>query len=252
MIWLLACAGSMDEAGPDVAPVEDAPAEAAPVADGFPGSSEIPDYEPTMGEEVEREARYVVAPFSGGKDLQAVQLVFDDGSHWIRSYRPLVSEFRYIDKRVLVRGRPYVNSPYVQSVGGTHFSLEHIELADGEVPWDVDPTQIPAPPQVRSVDGLAPREGMWVHAVGTLESVAYEGHSHGAVLTLEGGSTPFSLFAPTSFGRELADVDPADWVGREITVLARVWRDGDALKLSHGKVCAGAVESCQMTQDNSR
>ena len=243
MIWLLACSSSK----PETPPAPEAPI-ALEAEDGFPG--DIPSYEPTFGDRVEREALYVVAPFKGGKDLQAVQLILDDGSHWIRSYRPLESELQFIDKRVVVVGRTYTNSPYVQSVGGTHFEVETIALAPGEAAWDPVPTELPAPPQVRTLAELEARHPMWVHAIGTLSAATDEGHGHAAVLTLdEGAEVPFMLFAPTSF--EERDQDPQAWIGRRVTVLARVYRD-EGLKLGHGKVCEGEVAACQMTLDNSR
>ncbi|MCP4807044.1 MAG: hypothetical protein GY913_26640 [Proteobacteria bacterium] len=250
MIWLLACSRFLGD------PVSEPPVEPEPPADaaeGFPGSADVLGYEPTFGDLVEREALYVVAPFSGGKRLQAVQLVFDDGTSWIRSYRPLISEYEFIDKRVVVTGRPYENSPYVQSVGGTHFEVETIALAPGETAWDSIPTVLPAPPQVRTAAELEARQDLWAHVVGTLSSVDYDGHTHAAVLVLDDGtSVPFVLFAPTSFGPDLRDEDPKTWVGRRITALGRVWDDAGTRSLGLANVCEGEVTRCHMTLDNAR
>lgn len=164
---LLGCASS-----PDVAPPPPPSEEIAvpdKVADGFPGSDELPNHEPTFGELTSFEALYRIAPSPAGKRLQEVVLVRDDGESWIRSYRPIAEEFQYQDKRVVVTGRPYTNSPYVQSVGGTHFELQSIELAPGESAYDPLPTELPPPPLARSLEAAQAQAGWYAVCVGTRE-----------------------------------------------------------------------------------
>lgn len=177
--------------------------------DGFPGSEALePDYEPTFGEPTTFEALYRIAPMPAGKGLQEVVLVRDDGESWIRSYRPIAEEFRYQDKRVVVSGRPYTNSPYVQSVGGTHFELASIELAPGETPYEPMPTELPPPPLARSAQAAKAQTGWYAVCVGTRE---------GQTLHFsEGGSMPLgphsSFYDPPRLEGEQSVLA---WVGPE-------------------------------------
>ena len=213
------------------------------------------DFEPTFGEPVEREALYIVAPFATGKMLQAVQLVFDDGEIWVRSYRPIASEFAYVDKRVLVRGRPYVNSPYVQSISGTHFELEHIELAEGETPWEVLPTELPAPPQVRNRAELEARQGRWAHCIGILGSMEpgdIPGWEASSLRLDDGTELGLSMSAGWSFGHPTQG-SPEELQGQRVTVLGKVSQEAGAFQLvGSTRVCAGEVERCHMTMDSAR
>jgi len=215
-----------------------------PPPPGFPPAEGL-DYSPTMGEPVEFEARYVVSPVAGGKDLQAAYLLRDDGESWIRSYRPVAEELRFADKRVVVRGRPYVNSPYVQSVGGTHFELESIALAPGETPWEPEPTRIPSPPWVADQGALAAREHLWAQVVGALESLK-EPHPDRpwwgqGTLRLADRTAVLLRAIPWEEGAPAV-------VGAEVTALGRVvapeepgapWSLEGPLRL-----CAGRVERC--------
>ena len=213
--------------------------------------SEEPDFEPRFGEPVERQALYVVDPVAGGKNLQAASLRFDDGEVWIRSYRPVAAELQYADKRVVVTGRPYTNSPYVQSVMGTHFELTSIALAPGEIAWDPVPERIPAPPVVESRRALEARVGLWAHCVGLLTSL--EGPSDESpywgrgVVELADGSAVSMDAIPLGDGVPL--VEP----GGTVTVLALVLAPaGEGSLPSLGgpvRICPGRVERCLMDDD---
>ena len=125
-------------------------------------------YKPEYQERVEVSTRYIISPIRGGKRLQGVYLRLDSGEVWIRSYRPIPEEYEFSDKRVVVTGRPYTNSPYVQSVGGVHFELESIRLADGEIPHDPKPLTLLPPPNTASKKEFDEREGRWANCSGTL------------------------------------------------------------------------------------
>ena len=251
----LGLAGCGDK--PPLAP----PPEASPVTEPtiledlpFPPDDapvEEPSYEPTFGEPVERQALYVVDPVAGGKNLQAVSLHFDDGDVWIRAYRPVAEELQYADKRVVVTGRPYTNSPYVQSVMGTHFALDTIALAPGETARDPVPEQIPAPPQVESLASLQARVGLWAHCVGALSQLEEPGDDNpwwgrGSITLPDGTDVRLE-------GIPWDEHNTAIEQGSEITVLALVLapEDGAATPSLGGRlrICEGRVERCLMDDD---
>ncbi len=129
------------------------------------------DFAPRYGDRETFTARYVVDPLRGGKDLQAVMLLRDDGEAWLRAYRPIPDEYRFIDRLVVVTGRPYWPSPHVQAVGGTHVDVEKIDLAPGEAPHPGPYDLMPAPPEAADLPSLAKRAKLWVRAVGRLAEV---------------------------------------------------------------------------------
>jgi len=79
--------------------------------------------------------------------------------------------FQFIDKRVRVTGRPYMPGRDTQHIMATHFQLTSIDLAPGETPYTVCPTQVPAPPFVRTAEDLEKRAGRWAMVVGRVEFV---------------------------------------------------------------------------------
>lgn len=207
-----------------------------------------PSYEPRFGEPVEREALYVVDPVAGGKMLQAASLHFDNGEVWIRSYRPVAAELQYADKRVVVTGRPYHNSPFVQSVAGTHFELESIRLAPGETARDPIPERIPAPPSVENRAALEARVGLWAQCIGTLDSLEAPSDDSPwwgrGTLGLADGSTVVMNSIPYGDGA------PQVEQGTTVTALALVLapeQPGDMPSLGGNlRLCAGRVERCLM------
>ena len=225
---------------PDVLdPVPGEPDPTPDVLDPVPGEPEPqPDeppedpFAPTFGERVTREAWYRVSPVAGGKRLQAVTLEFDGGEAWIRAYRPLRSELRFVDKRVVIVGRPYWPSPNVQHVAGTHFEVESIELAPGETPWDPEPTLIPPPPFARSADEAKARAGDHAQCRGE----AVDGVFHFP----DGSSLPMAPLG-SFFDVVLPDGDQ--------TVLA--WVDDDGT-LHARAACPGEAPRCGMSDDNMR
>lgn len=194
----------------------------------MPESGDLPDpndpasMEPRFAPTMTLSARYRIEPTAGGKKLQSVMLVGDDGRVYSRAYRPLPSEYQFADKRVVVTGRPYVNSPYVQSVWGLHFEVQAIELAEGETAWDPAPTQIPAPPLARTADAARAEDGWYATCVG---SASADGFAF-----VDGGSLPIS--------KAMANLP--DLVGESITMLARVSGEG----LSPVAVCPGEEPRC--------
>jgi hypothetical protein len=109
----------------------------------------------------------------------------DDGERYVISYRPVSKYFRFLDKRVVVHGRPYWPGADTQHVSATHFALDSIELAPGEDPYESVPTQVPLPPIVRTRDGLEQREGRWARVVSVVRAVDDDPDGYLAVARLE-------------------------------------------------------------------
>ena len=187
------------------------------------------DTTPAYGDPVKLEGRYELDPIPGGKRFQGAWLVLDDGTRHIIAYRPVPEHFAYLEKRVLVEGRPYVPGRDTQHVLATHLEVHSIRLAHGETPYLLPPDEPIAPPVVRTSAGLAARNGRWAKVIGTLESVcdSADGHLGLARLRLEDGTEV-----------RARNVRPGEWsclCGKTITVTSRVTRavdsDGTSLEL---------------------
>jgi len=149
-----------------------------------------PDLEPTFSDPVQLEGRYEVDPIPGGKRLQGVWLVLDDGTRYAIAYRPIPEQFQFIDKRVRIYGHPYTPGRDTQHVMATHLQVDSIELAPGETPYPSPPAQVPPPPLVQTANQLAARAGRWATLIGTVESVQNDpdGYLGIALLRLQDGT----------------------------------------------------------------
>ena len=130
-----------------------------------------PDVEPAYGDPAQFEGRYEVDPIPGGKRFQGAWLVLDDDTRYVIAYRPGSKHFKFLDKRVLVRGRLYMPGRDTQHILATHLEVHSIELAPGESPYLLPPTEPVAPPVARTAAELAARNDRWVQVVGSLKSV---------------------------------------------------------------------------------
>lgn len=130
-----------------------------------------PDLEPDVGETVYLEGRYEVDPIPGGKRFQGVWLALDDGSRYLISYRPVPDHYAFLNKRVIVQGKPYLPGRDVQHMGATHLTVESINLAAGEVPYEHPPIELPLPPLVRDWYDLTECKDRWVRIVGVVVAV---------------------------------------------------------------------------------
>lgn len=233
-----------EHSAPEPTPVESAGLPALDSGTTPEAPPPEPNYEPTFQDRVEVTGLYSVSPVRGGKRLQAGSLLVDGETEaWILSYRPQPDYFEFVDKRVVVTGRPYTNSPYVQSVGGTHFEVESIELAPGETPYDPKPSRLPGPPRVRNEAEIEARVGRWAHIVGRLGvkkadegEIWVDGH-----LDVDGTKLRLPVNGQQSRLR------PLD--GKQVTVLARIRREGAKLFLYVGKACPGVVDECEVDRD---
>ena len=201
------------------------------------------DVSPTYQAPVEVKARYVITPFSGGKRLQGVYLHLEDGSRWIRAYRPIPEEYRFADKWVVVKGRPYTPSPLVQSVDGVHFELAAIALANGETPYAVPPTQIPIPPKVSTQAEIAQRLSLWVHCSGTITELQTAKFGSIAQLHLNDGTSLSFTLTSASFERRVPPTELSRWIGQTVTVLGQVKTDTPPT-LGLVRICTGILDHC--------
>jgi hypothetical protein len=174
------------------------------------------DIEPSFDDPVRLEGRYEVDPVPGGKRFQGSWLVLDDGSRYVIAYRPVAAHFAFIDKRVVIHGRPYMPGADTQHMGAQHLQVDTIELAEGETPYTSPPAEPPLPPLARSIADLSPRRGRWVRVVGRLETVEDDPDSYLglAVLRLADGSQLRARYVPKAAFRR--------YVGQMVTVISRL------------------------------
>ena len=207
--------------------------------------SNIDIYAPIYEAPVDMEARYIITPIARGKRLQAVLLLLDSGATWIRSYRPIIEEYQFSDKRVRIKGRPYTNSPYVQTVMGIHFEVEEISLAPGEIPFSTIPTTIPIPPKAFTIQDIEQRVHMWVHCVGSIQKVEVESSFEDKVtLLLQDGEEVIVFLSKNSFQPPTTKADLSQWIGETVTVLGNIMKDRTRYSLQTTRVALGNVDSC--------
>ena len=218
---------------------------------GMPDEEENgPDLEPTYEPVMQCEGYYEVDPIPGGKRFQGSWLVLDDGQRYLLSYRPLPKYFRYVDKRVSVTGRPYMPGRDTQHIMATHFQVDSIKLAPGEVPYTEIPAQLPAPPLLRTVREICGRAGRWGQVVGRLVALEDDPNTHfyNAHLVLEDGTLIIARHAAESLWRS--------YLGSTITVISRVEVKSsdtvsavdrcEALLIGWYALCSGVVNRCGM------
>ena len=153
------------------------------------------------------------------------------------------TEYQFADKTVIVKGRPYTNSPMVQSVGGVHFELKEIRLADGETPHVNQTTSLPIPPKVHTLSEIETRRFLWVHCSGKIYDIKKENIGYTAKLNLSDG-TPISFrLTRSSLHKSKLPKDISSWSELEVTVLGRVRSKGN-FDLGLVRICEGIVDSC--------
>jgi hypothetical protein len=157
-LTLIACVllSMSDEASGDTA---------VPPADQLPRCASRADVDRLHGQKVRVEGRYEVDPVPGGKKLQAATIVLDDRTRLLRSYRPVEKELHLVDRRVIVVGTVFRNAgqpAHHQQVMAPHVYPDSITLATGEKGIEPAPTELPAPPLVRTFEELERRDDRWV------------------------------------------------------------------------------------------
>ncbi|MBW2702328.1 MAG: hypothetical protein JRF33_16030 [Deltaproteobacteria bacterium] len=190
------------------------------------------------------EGRYDVCPVAGSKRLQPVVIVLDDGTRLLRAYRPIPSEFGFIDRRVHLTGRAGLDSgqdEHVQQVEAPQIlEVSQLELAPGEKALNPVPDSLPAPPRVVDAEGLALRRNLWARVVGNLallEEKPNESFWGRAEIELEDASLLTRDPVPMSRW--------ADLRGRQISAVGRVEEtDAGWSLVGMGAICAGDDEEC--------
>jgi hypothetical protein len=174
------------------------------------------DLEPTYEPVMQCEGRYEVDPIPGGKRFQGSWLVLDDGTRYVLSYRPNPDYFLFVDKRVRVTGRPYTPGRDTQHMLAAHFQIISIELAPGEIQYADPPSQLPAPPILRTLDEIRMRVGRWGQVVGHLIALQDEEDTHFKIahLELEDG---IRIIA-----RNAAERQWKPYLGSIITIVSRI------------------------------
>ncbi len=105
-------------------------------------------------------------------------------------YRPIPQYYPFVDKRVTVTGHPYSPGRDTQHVLATHFQLISMAFAPGETPYAEPPTELPAPPLLRTAEAIYARDGLWGQVVGRLIALADDPDTmfYNAQLELQDGS----------------------------------------------------------------
>lgn len=194
---------------------------------------------------------YEIVPIPGGKKAQPAHVVLIDGTRVIRSYRPIVDELGYANRRVRVTGTVTIGPPdsRLQAMMGPHVQVEQLELAAGETPITPAPSEIPTPPMVTSLPGFAPHLDRWVAVSGTLEALTPRADPPWAdarIRLADGGAAL------------VAYVVEAGWsplVGKTMTTIGRVSVIGgdaalglDVRIVAAGAPCPGLAPRCSMTR----
>ena len=178
--------------------------------------AKVPDVNPTYEPVTQCEGRYEVDPIPGGKRFQGSWLVLDDGTRYVLSYRPVPDYYPFVDKRVIVTGRPYTPGRDTQHVLADHFQVISIELAPGETPYPDPPSKIPAPPLLRTVGEICAYDGRWGQVVGKLIALKDDPDTyfHIAYVELEDGTQITARYA--------AKGQWEPYLGSTITVISRI------------------------------
>jgi hypothetical protein len=209
-----------------------------------------PDVEPSYGPVTRFEGRYEVDPIPGGKRFQGTWLVQEDGVRYVMSYRPVPEYFPYADKRVIVIGRPYQPGRDTQHMLAAHLQVLSIELAPGEISDTDIPTELPAPPLLRTAEDVFMRDGKWGQIVGRLVALEDDPDTDfsTAYIQLEDGTHLTARYAA-----------PSQWqsyLGSTLTVMSRIEVVASHQNSADAKrkvvltgwyaVCPGVVDRCGM------
>ncbi|GIW72287.1 MAG: hypothetical protein KatS3mg102_1829 [Planctomycetota bacterium] len=230
---LTASAGGCGTAAPPRALTEPAPHRRVSGAEGNP-----------MEAEGRFEGRLEIDPVPGGKHFQGTWLVLDGGERLVIDYRPVPEYFRYLERRVVVRGRTWWPPPEVQHIGARHLEVHEIAPAPGEQPLEPPPAELPAPPHVTDAAGARARLGRWAQVVGTLELLPAERDNpwwRRAALTLADGTRIEVESAPAPEAERLA--------GGLVTAVGRLRADPQTgqPRMEHARaLCPGHAARCGM------
>jgi len=132
------------------------------------------------------------------------------------AYRPVPEHFQFLEKRVRIEGRPYVPGSDTQHIQATHLQVRTIELAPGEIPYAVPPTEPIPPPIVRTAGEVAARDGRWARVVGRVEAVEDDPDGYLKLARLRLGDGVEVIV------RNVLGTEWSEYVGKTVTVTSRV------------------------------
>ena len=214
-----------------------------------PRIATMADLERYEGQHARIEGWYEVTPVAGGKALQPACIVLSDGTRLIRSYRPVASELRFHERRVVVLGKAYRNAnepEYVQQVMAPHVFPDSIGLDPSEPPAPAL-TDIPTPPTADTLRALESRKGRWVQVFATVVTIrdsSAGGMWVDAIARLDDGTEVDVPTVPESRWRPLQ--------GKLVSFLAQVSEEtgseGRYALSPSMHVCEGRVERCGMSK----
>jgi hypothetical protein len=237
------CSGASQPAKSKTPETLSPPPESAPASQQAPGGKLQGDKR-----SVTFEARFDIDRLAGGKRFQGAMLYLDSGRVLVAGYRPIPRYFQFVDKRVRVTGRHYTPSPDVQHVSGDHFSIEKMQLAEGETPYDPKPTALPTPPTVTRGSELEPRNRRWVQLFAVLDAGRREKDDYwcDVVLKLSDGVLVSGSVYYLSFDNRWRPL-----MGQKVTVIGRVKMEGEQGQRRFSlegplSVCRGKVPRCGM------
>ena len=194
------------------------------------------------------EGRFDIDRLPQSKRFQGAWLTQDGGESLLLAYRPMPEYFAFVDKRVVLEGRPY--SPGGQRIGAEHVQVESVRLADGETALAQPPTSLPVPPRVQTRDELGARTGRWVEVFATLVGER-EGAADGDWRTLEFRMDDGSMVVTVEASWVVDGTFRAHF-GRRMTLLGKVYEGDGQLGLGPVEACLGEVEGCGMIAEGLR
>ncbi len=261
-LLILGCTSLKGEAGVNQAdgeePVQEPPspdsslaASVAPGREATPAEDDdvpLPEDSPP-GELRTYEGRFDIDRLSQSKRFQGSWLVTEGGISYVLGYRPMPEYFAFVDRRVVLEGRPY--SPGGQRIGAEHLEVSSMRLADGEAELAGEPpSSLPVPPRVETGEELGARGGRWVEVFATLIGER-EGAADGDWRTLEFRMDDGTIVV-TVEASWVVDKTFRGHFGQRMTLLGKVYeRDGD-LGLGPVEACTGELVGCGMTAKGLR
>ena len=207
-------------------------------------AEEAPRAKPVYGPWEEFHAVYSVAPvpYGPGRRIQAVTLVKPSGEVYLRSPRPIPTEYKYIGQTVYVEGRRRLSSGERFGGVGVPFAVETLRAVSSGRGASANPG-LRAPPISDSMKTVRPRVGLWSMLEGVLESVDRRTDPAVGVLRLRWGGHI------TLFGINRADVDRfwSPLLGEDVTVVGLINQaDGTPVVIKATGVCQGRAPRCGM------
>ncbi|MBI2389117.1 MAG: hypothetical protein HYV09_05830 [Deltaproteobacteria bacterium] len=226
-----------------IGPVAEGAADGKPAPTGLAEVRTRQDITRLDGQRAIVVGRYDVELVSAHKKGgRLTSIVLADGTHVYRAYGPIKAELGFVNRHVRATGKITSGppDPMMQSVGGPHVALEHLELEEGGQPPPA--STLPTPPLASTEAELLPHSGRWIAL-------------HGAVDTITVTSAPWATVAVRLSDGKRVYVESAyepEWtplVGKAVTAIGVIRKDDAAHALmlgGSGSPCVGREPRCGM------